>query len=158
MAPSKIARAQPEPPPRVFIGSSSAALTLARNIGEELKKDDDIEVKVWDDDILQSGAILLDGLLGFVNLFDFAVLVLSADDMTTSKGKRTESPRDNVIFELGMFMGVLGRRRAFPIIAYGQKGNLKLPTDLDGLLSTRLDGDKIEDASYLAKEIGKISH
>lgn len=156
MGANAIALDQSEPAPRVFIGSSSAALGLARDIGVELVKGGEIEVQVWDEGILQSGDILLDGLLGFVNLFDFAVLVLSADDLTTSKGKRTESPRDNVVFELGMFMGVLGRRRAFPIIAFGETGDLKLPSDLDGFLSTRFQGAKLKDPAYLAEEIGKV--
>ncbi len=50
---------QAEPSPRVFIGSSSAALTLAGKIGDELRKGGDIEAKVWDEGILQTGAILL---------------------------------------------------------------------------------------------------
>lgn len=111
----------------MFIGSSSAALPLARQIGEEVAKGDEVEVKVWDEGILQAGAMLLDGLLDFANLFDFAVLV-----------------------------GGLGRRRALPIVAYGKSGDLKLPSDLDGLLTIRLGGDKPGDASDLAKEIGKL--
>ncbi len=142
--------------PRVFIGSSSTALPLARNIGRELAKARGFTVKVWDEGILQPGDVLLDGLLRFVTVFDFAILVLSADDVTSSKGTRTAAPRDNVVFELGMFMGVLGRRRAFPIIVLGQNDRIKLPSDLDGLLTTRLQPDALKKRGYLASEVAKL--
>ena len=41
--------------------------------------------------------------------FDFAVMILSPDDMTESRDQSYASPRDNVLFELGLFMGRLGR-------------------------------------------------
>jgi hypothetical protein len=147
---------QPEPPPRVFIGSSSEALKIAHDIGEELKKGGEIDVKVWDQDVLQPGDVLLDGLLRFVTVFDFVILVLSPDDMIVSKKQKRGAPRDNVIFELGMFMGVLGRRRSFPIITLGKEGTPKLPSDLDGMLYTRLDLKNLSDRTYLAREVSKI--
>src|SRR5262249_46203633 len=54
------------------------------------------------------------------------------DDFTKSRGVETKSPRDNLIFELGLFMGALGRRRAFPIVAPGKNTAVKLPSDLLG--------------------------
>ena len=44
---------------------------------------------------------------------DFAVLVLTPDDITLSRGTTIASPRDNAIFELGLFMGTNGRNRTF---------------------------------------------
>jgi hypothetical protein len=46
------------------------------------------------------------------------------------------SPRDNVVFEAGLFGGALGMRRTFILHASGSK----LPTDLLGLTSVRYDG------------------
>jgi hypothetical protein len=85
-------------------------------------------------------------------------MVLSADDLTTSKKMRKESPRDNVILELGMFMGVRGRRRVFPIVVPGQAGDLKVPTDLAGNKVLRLDPDRLaNDPGYLSQQIDIVA-
>jgi hypothetical protein len=114
----------------IFIGSSSEALPLARLIKDVL--DDEFQTDIWCDDLFALGHDTLDDLLRFVQVFDFAVLVLSDDDVTTSRASTTSSPRDNVIFELGLFMGALGRRNAFPIIVRSSSAQLKTPSDLLG--------------------------
>jgi predicted nucleotide-binding protein len=60
--------------------------------------------------------------------FDFAVLALTPDDMIQSRGKSQESPRDNVLIELGLFIGVVGRKRTF--IVYNRAADIKLPSDM----------------------------
>ena len=65
--------------------------------------------------------------------FDFAVMVLSPDDLIESRGQSYASPRDNVLFELGLFMGRFGRSRVFIVHEEGQEENLKLPSDLAGI-------------------------
>ena len=146
---------QPQPselPLRVFIGSSSGKLELARKIQALLGSG--IKADVWDGDLSdQLGNIILDELLLKVSHYDFAIMVLSADDFTTSKGEHTDSPRDNVIFELGLFMGVRGRRRVFPIIISGESGDPKVPTDLAGNKTLRLDGKLVDDPSYLQQQV-----
>jgi Predicted nucleotide-binding protein containing TIR-like domain len=150
---------KPQPPelgPRVFIGSSGSELGLAKQIQTLLG--DDIDADVWDGDLAdQLGNIILDELLLKVSLYDFAIMVLSADDVTTSKGKRKASPRDNVIFELGMFMGVRGRKRVFPVVVGSESTDLKVPTDLFGNKELRLDPEKLKtDAGYLAEQISAL--
>lgn len=142
-----------ELPLRVFIGSSSGQLKLARKIQALLGSG--IKADVWDGDLSdQLGNIILDELLLKVSHYDFAIMVLSADDFTTtSKGEHTDSPRDNVIFELGLFMGVRGRRRVFPIIISGESGDPKVPTDLAGNKTLRLDGKLVDDPSYLQQQV-----
>lgn len=157
MASNSLQVEQSGPLPRVFIGSSSAALPLAHDIGSALRQNDDIEVQVWNQGIFEPGENLLDRLLRLMSLFDFAVLVLNADDVTLSKDQVSDAPRDNVIFELGLFMGVLGRRRTFPVVAFSQSGDLKLPSDLEGHLALRLDYAKRKaDPNYLTGEIAKL--
>jgi hypothetical protein len=102
------------------------------------------------------GGDVLDDLLRYVSVFDFAVLVLTADDLTSSKGRRTAAPRDNVIFELGLFMGVRGRRRAFAVIAPNKAGKLKLPSDLAGNTKLQLDPERLHDDAYLTEQIGIV--
>lgn len=153
--------------PRVFIGSSSEALDLARNIRTLLG--DEIEADVWDQkDILKLGENLLDGLLRIVKLYDFAIFVLSGDDVTSSRGTKAVSPRDNVVFELGMCMGVLGRRRTFPVIVFDRSrtfpvsvfrrpDDLKLPSDLAGNLSVHLDSRLLRNnPAYLSNEVARV--
>lgn len=62
---------------------------------------------------------------------DFAILVLTADDVTRSRGNSKPCPRDNVVFELGLFMGAIGRPRTYIVAAKGVP--LKIPTDLLGV-------------------------
>lgn len=62
---------------------------------------------------------------------DFAVLVLTPDDTVTSRRLEQPAPRDNCIFELGLFMGALGRNRTY--IVKPRDSDIKIPTDLLGL-------------------------
>jgi len=55
--------------------------------------------------------------------------------VTLPEGGGQASPRDNVVFEAGLFGGVLGMRRTFILHAKGAK----LPTDLLGLTCVRYD-------------------
>src|SRR5690606_21579892 len=66
---------------------------------------------------------------------DFAIAVAHPDDVTTSRDEDWPTPRDNVIFELGYFMGRLGRDRAILMEPRGQK--LKLPSDLAGITTIK---------------------
>jgi preprotein translocase subunit SecD len=62
---------------------------------------------------------------------DFAVLIVTGDDIIESRGQTHATPRDNVIFELGLFMGALGRQRTF--IVADQESKPRMPSDLAGL-------------------------
>jgi hypothetical protein len=62
---------------------------------------------------------------------DFAALVLTPDDSAVTRGNEFLVARDNVVFELGLFLGALGARRVFIIRPRDLK--LKLPSDLDGV-------------------------
>ena len=62
---------------------------------------------------------------------DFAVLIATADDRTDIRGQSRSVARDNVIFELGLFIGALGRERAYMVV--DRDDDLQLPSDLAGL-------------------------
>lgn len=130
------------PKPAVFVGSSSEGLEFARAIRSLLV--DDAEVKVWREGTFGVSDVTVEALLNALPRFDFAVLVLSPDDLTVSREQRSASPRDNVIFELGLFMGRLGRSRTFMVRP--RDGDLKLPSDVAGVTPAlygwpRADGD-----------------
>jgi hypothetical protein len=96
--------------PSIFIGSSSEGLPVAHAVKEHLS---DFEVFIWNEGVFQVNQSYLESLIRAADLFDFALLCLTPDDVTVSRGEEKDSPRDNVLFELGLFMGRLGRVRAF---------------------------------------------
>lgn len=65
-----------------------------------------------------------------IDEYDFGIIIFTPDDETKTRGKNYDTPRDNVVFELGLLLGVLGKERVFPIIP--RKSKLKLPSDLLG--------------------------
>jgi hypothetical protein len=142
--------------PSIFIGSSSEALAIANAVKDELGKH--FHADLWSDRLFELGDDTLNGLLRFVQCYDFAVLVITDDDETTCRKVTTASPRDNVIFELGLFMGALGRRRAFPIIAQTTDGPPKIPSDLLGNTAVYLPKDFHEkiDTVQLSKLLSQL--
>jgi hypothetical protein len=114
---------------RVFVGSSVESLPYAYAIQENLDPHD-AYVKVWSQGVFNIAAYGLESLLDTVRSHDFAVFVFAADDQVISRNQKHKAVRDNVILELGLFMGALGRERTFVIAPMGV--DLHLPTDLWG--------------------------
>lgn len=116
--------------PVIFVGSSSEGKEIARAIVDNLYEDAEM-IPWFDSDIFHLGQGTLESLVNAADGFDYAVLVFTADDAVESRGTSLLSPRDNVLFELGLFMGKLGRTRTF--IVYNPDGGLKFPSDLAGV-------------------------
>lgn len=118
----------------VFVASSSEGLDVAKKLEPLLqgKITQRADIEPWTG-AFELTATYIESLEKTAAQADFAVLVLTPDDVTTSRRKNTLAPRDNVIFELGLFMGHLGRERCF--IIQEDKADLKLPTDLLGVKS-----------------------
>ena len=89
--------------PSLFVGSSTEGLEFARAIRCLL--DLDVEVTLWNDGFFSLGATLVESLVAAVQRYDFAALVLTPDDLLLNREMEVMGPRDNVIFELGLFMG-----------------------------------------------------
>lgn len=130
--------------PKIFIGSSSEGLSIARDI--EFQLQDDAEITIWKNGVFGLGMGTLESLETVLGKFDFAILVLTPDDMILSRESVSQSPRDNVLLELGMFIGRLGRGRTF--IVYNRDAGLKLPSDLAGV--TEAEFGNREDKNTLA--------
>jgi hypothetical protein len=113
----------------VFIGSSSEGLNFARAVRAQLE--DDAEISLWNEDFFGVGSTFIETLVNALPRFDFAILVLTPDDLVASRSDEKLGPRDNVIFELGLFMGKLGRTRTFFVHQSGAA--VKIPTDLSGV-------------------------
>ena len=126
--------------PRIFLGSSGQQVKLLQALTRGLQ--DVAHVEPWTTS-LTPGTSTLERLVELAHEVDFAAFVFGRDDWTTTSassssvppGTAQTSPRDNVVFEAGLFGGVLGMRRTFILHSQGSK----LPTDLLGLICIRYD-------------------
>jgi hypothetical protein len=119
--------------PRIFLGSSGQQAKLLQSLTRGLAEV--AQVEPWTTSF-NPGTSTLERLLELTREVDFAAFVFAQDDWTTSSAATTEaqaSPRDNVVFEAGLFGGALGMRRTFILHAKGAK----LPTDLLGMTAVR---------------------
>lgn len=128
---------------RVFIISSAEALEIARLVQDGLERD--FLVEVWTDDVFKIASYTLKDLERKVDQADFAIAIAHADDVTSSRGQQWPAPRDNVIFELGLFMGRLGTERA--ILMEPRDEQVKLPSDYAGLQTVGYVWQKGPDAA-----------
>lgn len=116
----------------VFIGSSAEGIGIANAIQQNI--DYECDATVWSQGVFGLSGGTLESLVERVDEFDFAVLVLTPDDLVDSRKKMHAAPRDNVLFELGLFVGSIGRKRTF--IVHDRSESLKLPSDLAGVTPT----------------------
>jgi Predicted nucleotide-binding protein containing TIR-like domain len=86
------------------------------------------------------------------------VFVFARDDWTTDSPPASDpaasgqaSPRDNVVFEAGLFGAALGMRRTFILHASGAK----LPSDLLGLTCVRYDATTSADMRVVNQKLRK---
>ncbi|MCA1603432.1 MAG: nucleotide-binding protein [Acidobacteria bacterium] len=97
----------------VFIGSSTEGLPIAEAI--QVNLDCTCETEIWSQGVFGLGEGTLESLVDQLDNYDFAVLALTPDDLTDSRGELKQSPGDNVLLELGLFLGALGRKRTFAV-------------------------------------------
>jgi len=117
--------------PSLFIASSAESVEVAFALQENLESV--AEVTVWSQGVFDLSRYALESLLDVLDTADFGVFVFAPDDLITIRGQDKQAVRDNVLFELGMFIGRLGRERNFVIIPKGNEDGFRLPTDLLGL-------------------------
>jgi CRP/FNR family transcriptional regulator, cyclic AMP receptor protein len=137
---------------RVFIASSSEGLKIATTLKAAFATDP-FDVNVWTDGIFTPGLTNIEVLEEELERADFAVLLLTSDDRVLSRWVFSRAPRDNLILELGLFVGAIGRRRAIMVQPAGSK--LKIPTDLLGVIPIKYAGT---DMNFVAAELQKIFH
>ena len=130
--------------------SPSEGLDVANLLRDTLNTGDRIDAEVWDQDTFQSSLTFIESLEEKLDQSDFAIVALTPDDQSISRGKLQLAPRDNAIFELGFFMrrlgtfGRMGRLRAFFVA--NRDSDLKIPTDLLGVepvLFERREGETL---------------
>lgn len=144
--------------PSVFLGSSTAGRPIAAHLKAALEQNHECDATVWDEGVFEVGGYTLGSLERVAKTTDFAVLVATPDDtLTLPDGATSSTVRDNVVFELGLFIGALGSDRVY-IVADRSKVTLRLPTDLAGVTwapyRERADGNVASAVGIAATLIG----
>ncbi|MET6996390.1 STING domain-containing protein [Chitinophaga defluvii] len=120
--------------PKIFIGSSKGAYKVAELVRDELSNVGDCIL--WQDPgVWEVNRSTFDNLLRMVGYFDFGVFVATADDLTLTNSSLVFEARDNVILEMTLFLGAMGRDKSFLLVEEG----IKLPTDFNGIYMPRFN-------------------
>jgi len=126
--------------PELFIGSSVEGLNIAEAIQTKLQYQ--FNVDLWTDGVFNIGNTTIDDLLEKLNRSDFGIFVFSDDDISKIRGVEYSIARDNVLYELGLYTGKLGRLNTF-IIKPSESNSLHLPSDLNGIYIGTYDSSKL---------------
>lgn len=141
------------PRPGLFIGSSSEALDVAYSLQAMLEHETD--PTVWTQGVFRPSSQTLADLVAEARETDFAAFIFAPDDIVTIRGETTHVVRDNVLFELGLFIGALGVERCF-IVTPRNSEPLKLPSDLLGVTPLQYAADRGD--GRLMAALGPASH
>ena len=145
--------------PSIVIFSSEQGLSIAKEIRSQLGNSSYAEA--WLERPFYSGDYPLGSLINTLESKDYAVIVMTSDDLTIAgrdlasldvnnvSNEALPSPCDNVVFELGLSIGILGRERTF--LVRDRNPGLKLPTDLAGF------NDLDMDVGYACSQIKEVT-
>jgi len=121
---------------KVFLGSSREAEKYVAFARQVLPLSG-IEAVPWTEAFAPND-YTLEALYRVLEETDGGIFFLTPDDKTWYRGDAHDAPRDNLIFEAGLFLAVHGRRRVALIVPsvaqeHGEPMQATLPTDLSGL-------------------------
>ncbi len=133
--------------PRLFIGSSVESVNIAYAAQQNLQHN--AEVTVWDQGVFKISSTNLESLIRILNTSDFGMFVFSPDDLINIRGEENRAVRDNVILELGLFVGRLGKDRCF-ILVPDSRGDLHIPADLVGVITAAYETDRSDNSLQAA--------
>jgi hypothetical protein len=142
---------------RVFVGSSTESLSLADKAKSLLESEFEVTIwneSIWENSVFKLNQNFLNDLLKASLQFDFGLLLGTNDDKVVYRGVELMQPRDNVLFELGLFMGRLGLSKCAFVI----DKELKLLSDITGISLARFDKGDVKsyiDAINSVKEFFK---
>lgn len=152
--------------PRLFIASSIESLGIAEAVNTNL--DYDFEVTIWKNGTFKLSSSTIDDLVEKSSTVDFALFIFAPDDVASIRSREEHVVRDNVIFEMGLFIGAIGKSRSF--FLKPRDADMHLPTDLLGVNpidydANRSDGDLVSATNRACsliksetKRLGLINH
>jgi len=140
----------------IFIASSSEQLSVANTIAEDLKDPELWNVTVWTEGFAFSAAFI-ESLEDQLDRADFAIVVVTGHDPANVRGRTVVLPRDNVLFELGLFIGRLGRSRCFFFV--DAESETTMATDLSGVKAVTFYPEAIAGLGKpsLSKQVAAVS-
>lgn len=153
----------PNQKPKVFIGSARESIDIASAVHEGLSYH--AEVTPWYAGTFHAMNYTMEDLESRLDVTDFAVFIFSPDDIVERRGETVLAPRDNTVFEMGLFWGKLKRDRVFFIVPESveamQNGDIikkfHLLSDVHGLTvlkyETRSDGNVDAAVSRACRQI-----
>lgn len=143
--------------PNVFIASTTESEKIALAIQNNLCHVAD--PIVWNQGVFDLSSTAMESLLKKVSQSDFAVFIFSSDDKVEIRQQRYNTVRDNIVYELGLFTGRLGRERCF-IVRPSNPIDFRLPSDLLGITEGRYDHIKalVDPLQATAPACGKIAY
>jgi FMN phosphatase YigB (HAD superfamily) len=112
---------------KIFIGSTVEGLDVANLIAERLQHE--FQCHIWEL-FFEPGKFNMEGLEKALETCSHAIIVMTPEDKSLIRGKKYPTPRDNLVFELGLFAGRYGRQAIFMVTPRGKK--IQLPSDLLG--------------------------
>ncbi len=119
---------------KVFVGSSMESQAVMHEIAAWLREGGWSVITWQDEEVFPPGKSLLLCLLDVLDKVDAAVLVFSPDDRTEVRRDVAFRPRDNVVLELGLFIGRLGPTRAIVCSeSHETNGHARPPSDFQGV-------------------------
>lgn len=142
--------------PIIFVGSSRESLPIVQAILDGWKSAPFI-VRPWTGSVFTPSQFPIDDLTKQLYVCDFAALVLGPDDLIMSRGVTSNAPRDNVLFELGLFMGAIERSRTLFIVPADV--DVKIPTDILGLNPLRFvsqTGALVDNIASVCRDIATL--
>jgi predicted nucleotide-binding protein len=148
--------------PQLFVGSTVEKKEYINHLQNRLKNT--VIMKRWDREVFNRAlGNYLEDLVKAIETSNCALFIFSADDQRIKKGLTSFVPRDNLIFEAGIAIGLLGRDRVFIVKDYAAT----LPSDLEGLSVFSYKGDdfetfkksvKFDDLLEKLRNLHKIKH
>lgn len=132
----------PHSKPRVFISSSIEGLHIAETIQTGLETISNCTI--WTQEISSDN---FENIVNIAADFDYAIIVLTPDDILIKDGSEKLGSRDNIVFELGLFTGTLGRAHTFMVLC--KDDPIHLPSDLVGVtvaMYSRRTADNLKSA------------
>ena len=87
-----------------------------------------------------SGNTIIEKFEELANTASYAIILLTDDDLGKAKkeSKYNSRARQNVIMELGYFLGKLGRDKVFVL----KSGDIEVPSDIMGIIYNTYDGEE----------------
>jgi hypothetical protein len=122
---------------RVFVASSSEQIAATNKVADTIRAVDQadgqprLDVRPWQEGVFSFSSTYIESLEQELDLADFAVVIMTGDDAGNVRNQAVNLPRDNVIFELGLFIGRLERKRCFFFIEGDSK--TRIASDLSGV-------------------------